>query len=57
MPLFEYHCTACQTTFEKLLKKHEEKAICPECGQEALKTVSVFAASSNCAAPGGSGFG
>ena len=21
MPLFEYHCTACQTTFEKLLKK------------------------------------
>ncbi len=56
MPVFEYHCEACDKTFEKLLKKHEETVACPDCGQESSKAVSVFAASS-CAAPSGSGFG
>lgn len=56
MPLYEYHCSACNKTFEKLLRQQEAEAPCPACGAKAPKTVSVFAAS-NCAAPAGSGFG
>ncbi|MGK2906823.1 MAG: zinc ribbon domain-containing protein [Desulfuromonadales bacterium] len=58
MPLYEFHCTACDKTFEKLLKAHETTAACPGCQQPAEKVVSMFTSSSNaCAAPSGSGFG
>jgi len=56
MPLFEYHCESCNTTFEKLLKTQENEAECPDCGQQARKAVSVFA-SAGCSAPSGTGFG
>jgi putative FmdB family regulatory protein len=57
MPLFEYHCEKCGKTFEKLLKQQAAAATCPVCGQPANKAVSVFAATTGCAAPSGSGFG
>jgi len=57
MPLFEYHCERCAKTFEKLLKKQETALPCPVCGQPAHKTVSVFASTTGCSAPSGSGFG
>ena len=56
MPLYEYLCESCDTTFEKLLRKQEDEAVCPGCGKTARKTVSVFA-SAGCSAPPGSGFG
>ncbi len=57
MPLYEYHCESCDKTFEKICKQQKDTAACPDCGQEAFKTVSVFASGSSCAAPNGSGFG
>jgi len=56
MPLYEFHCEACNKTFEKLLKSQDTEAQCPICGAKAKKAVSVFAASS-CSTPTGSGFG
>jgi len=57
MPLYEYHCDTCDKTSEKSFKQQAETTPCPDCGQEAFKAVSVFEASSTCAAPSGSGFG
>ena len=57
MPLFEYHCKKCAKTFEKLLKKQQAAADCPQCGLPAQITVSVFASTGGCDAPSGSGFG
>lgn len=38
MPIYEYRCERCSTTFEKLLFKGEEHGIkCPECGSKAVK--------------------
>ena len=56
MPLFEYRCESSEKKFEKMSKKQEATAPCPDCGQEAFKAVSAFA-SSSCTAPSGSGFG
>lgn len=57
MPLFEYHCEHCSQTFEIISKQQDESVTCPTCKKAAKKKVSVFAASNNCAAPSGSGFG
>lgn len=43
MPMFEYHCTACQAEFE-LLVRGETPPACPHCGSTALdKLVSRLA--------------
>lgn len=57
MPIFEYHCKKCSQTFEKLSKKLEDQATCPNCGEAVEKVVSAFSSSTSCAAPAGSGFG
>ncbi len=36
MPLFDYHCTGCETEFETLVMGSEQPA-CPECGSTALE--------------------
>lgn len=43
MPTYEYHCTRCDTHFDKvqtMLEKHE--APCPECGAKKEQTKRVF---------------
>lgn len=43
MPLFDYHCTACQADFELLVRSSTVPA-CPSCGSTALdKVVSRIA--------------
>ena len=43
MPLFDYHCTACQADFELLVRASTVPA-CPQCGSTALeKGVSLIA--------------
>lgn len=47
MPIFEYHCNACETKFEVLQRTNEvNKSLkCPECGQQdTKKRFSAFAA-------------
>ncbi|HLN25992.1 MAG TPA: zinc ribbon domain-containing protein [Patescibacteria group bacterium] len=36
MPLYNYRCTSCETTFEMLVRSSDIPA-CPSCGSEALE--------------------
>ncbi len=47
MPLFDFHCSACNKSLE-LLVKSDAKPVCPDCGAELAKLVSCPVA------PGGS---
>ncbi|MBI3723410.1 zinc ribbon domain-containing protein [bacterium] len=62
MPIFEYHCEPCGTTYESLQRsKDEEPDPCPSCGShDVSRLLSVFslrgatggAEASSCARPG-----
>ncbi len=46
MPIFEYVCRECQTSFEAIVSRDREAA-CPTCrGRDLEKQLSVFAVSS-----------
>jgi putative FmdB family regulatory protein len=50
MPIFEYRCQDCGSTFEKLVRRPADSAelACPQCGQTHLKQeFSTFAAHAN----------
>ena len=58
MPLYEYHCSGCDRTFEKIVNRQPDEIRCPNCGALAERKVSAFAATGlGCEAPSGSGFG
>ena len=43
MPIFEYHCNACGSEFEKLVKSKDAEISCAECGsKDVKKKVSKF---------------
>jgi putative FmdB family regulatory protein len=45
MPLYEYHCNACECDSEVLVKNFDEKPDCPQCGSKKLtKLLSVIGA-------------
>ncbi len=47
MPIFEYHCDACDQDCELLLKSRSQKPVCPHCGAKTLsKKFSAFSAQS-----------
>jgi putative FmdB family regulatory protein len=53
MPLFGYHCTACENEFETLVTGNEQPA-CPECGGANLeRLLSRVAAEPRIAEPVG----
>ena len=62
MPIFEYRCTSCGASTEKIQRQPLEEIPCPVCGQKALRGVSRFALAGGkmrgggCSAPPGSGF-
>ncbi|MCH8838760.1 MAG: zinc ribbon domain-containing protein [Candidatus Marinimicrobia bacterium] len=37
MPLYTYHCEACNTRFERLCPKSREQVRCPQCGRAAKR--------------------
>jgi putative FmdB family regulatory protein len=45
MPIFEYHCLACHTHFDRLrpATERDAPAPCPTCGAKAKRTISAFA--------------
>ena len=42
IPLYKYKCDNCKHTFTKLLDKPLDKALCPNCGKQAKRTLSSF---------------
>ncbi|OQY28618.1 MAG: hypothetical protein B6244_06845 [Candidatus Cloacimonetes bacterium 4572_55] len=56
MPIYEYHCEDCTTTFEKLVFSTSGTAVveCPKCGgSRTRKLFSAFASSGSAEATGG----
>jgi putative FmdB family regulatory protein len=39
MPMFDYKCTKCGESFEKLAKSADNVVECPKCGEDAEKQV------------------
>jgi putative FmdB family regulatory protein len=55
MPLFEYHCNACDKDFELLVMGNEE-VCCPECsGKNVSKLLSTFSHKSQAGFAGSKG--
>ncbi len=55
MPLYEYHCTNCESTFEMLrpMSQSDAPAACPYCAEiTGRRTISLFAAVSRDAGGG-----
>lgn len=56
MPIYEYTCSACEASFERLVKSMSDaaKPTCPKCGsKKTARRMSVFAVSSAAAKSGG----
>jgi len=41
MPIYEFRCTTCDKTFEKLSSMSESSAPCPTCGADCHKAISI----------------
>lgn len=50
MPIYEYACSSCGRTFEKIQRVPEGDHPCSSCGARAVRTVSLTSAA---ASPGG----
>jgi len=37
MPIYEYHCNACEKNFEYLVLSKSEPEVCPLCGGERIE--------------------
>lgn len=46
MPVLQYRCASCGKKFDELVKKHDDKVCCPDCGNPAERVWSgeVFSA-------------
>lgn len=46
MPIYEYYCSTCKTTYEarRSMTQVADPYVCPHCEVEAVKTLSLFSA-------------
>ena len=51
MPLYEFTCTSCSHTFDRLrpVSRMDDEAPCPSCGDESKRQLSVFVSFSSSA--------
>ncbi len=40
MPILQYFCKSCKKSFEELVKRYDERVVCPDCGGEAERSYS-----------------
>jgi putative FmdB family regulatory protein len=40
MPILQYRCPKCQKQFDELVKKYDEPAYCPVCGERGERSYS-----------------
>ncbi len=40
MPLLQYTCKNCNENFEELVRKYDDKVLCPKCGKAAERCYS-----------------
>ena len=54
MPIYEYHCPACQKNFDLIrpMSQASEKGACPKCGQPSERAISRVV----CLSKDGSGY-
>ena len=45
MPLYEYYCQTCSSTFDLLrrISRMDDEALCPQCNGSSQRKLSVFA--------------
>ncbi len=56
MPIFEYQCEECETTFERLTLRPQSttQTVCPQCGSpRTTKIFSTFSSATGSGAPSG----
>jgi putative FmdB family regulatory protein len=52
MPIYEYSCGSCGSSFEKLVRRFGEEVSCPHCASGSVeKQLSVFAVASASPSP------
>jgi putative FmdB family regulatory protein len=58
MPLYEYRCTVCNKTFEKLrgMRDSDKDVRCPECESELVERLLSGFATGGCSSKPGSRF-
>jgi putative FmdB family regulatory protein len=58
MPIYEYRCTVCHKTFEKLrrMRDSDKDIRCPECESERVERLLSGFATAGCSAKPGSRF-
>ena len=37
MPLYDFRCDACETPFERLVRRRDESVACPDCGSATVE--------------------
>ena len=60
MPIYEFHCEACETSFETMtsMNARDEKVACPKCGSKKTgRKLSVVAVGGGAKTEGASGGG
>jgi len=41
MPIYEFKCDKCKSTFEQLTKESKNDSTCPVCGYQSHKIISI----------------
>ena len=58
MPMYEYHCQACERSFDQMvsMSARDEKIVCPHCGSRKTgRKLSVVAVGAGAGKPEGNG--
>ena len=55
MPIYEYKCQSCEKITEKITSSTHKEIVCPNCGAQAKRIVSIFSGQSDTSASSAGG--